>query len=234
MPRTITAAEFAAKHGVSDAWLREKLRKTFPEKVDAAGPHRVRWAVVIGSPDYRVWERLVAGRASEASKPGPRSEPSLPPAVAALPTVSAKIRALAAQGLERAAIARLLNIRYQHVRNVLLANEARKAKAEQDRDPAGPAGDPLPARLVKVRLGPDGRVVVPAAFRDALGLTEGDVLFARLENGEVRLLPPAAALRRAQVIVRRHVPEGVSLVDELIAERRTEVDREVDRGQGRA
>jgi hypothetical protein len=34
-----------------------------------------------------------------------------------------------------------------------------------------------------------------------------------------------ARLRRAQKIVRRHVPEGVSLVDELIAEREEEAAR---------
>jgi hypothetical protein len=33
-------------------------------------------------------------------------------------------------------------------------------------------------------------------------------------------------VRRAQEIVRKHVPEGVSLADELIAERRAEAARE--------
>jgi AbrB family looped-hinge helix DNA binding protein len=80
-----------------------------------------------------------------------------------------------------------------------------------------------------VRLGPDGRVVIPAAFREAIGLKEGDVLFARLEDGEVRLLTPTAAIRRAQALVRQYVPEGVSLVDELIAERRKEAAREAER-----
>jgi hypothetical protein len=34
-----------------------------------------------------------------------------------------------------------------------------------------------------------------------------------------------ARLRRSQEIVRKHVPEGVSLVDELIAERKQEAKR---------
>jgi antitoxin PrlF len=79
---------------------------------------------------------------------------------------------------------------------------------------------------VKIRLGPDGRIVVPAGFREVLGLKEGDVLFGRLEDGEIHLLTPQTAARRAQSIIRQFVPEGVSLVDELIEDRRREVEHE--------
>jgi AbrB family looped-hinge helix DNA binding protein len=149
-----------------------------------------------------------------------------------LPTTSDKIRALAARGVERAEIARALGIRYQHVRNVLERDKTRSTKAEAGR--AGLSEPPQPALLddnmpsVKVRLGPEGRVVVPAPMREALGLKEGDVLFARLEGGEIKLLTPKAAMLRAQAIVRQFVPEGVSLADELIADRRREAEREAE------
>jgi bifunctional DNA-binding transcriptional regulator/antitoxin component of YhaV-PrlF toxin-antitoxin module len=65
---------------------------------------------------------------------------------------------------------------------------------------------------------------------EALGLKEGDVLFARVENGEIHLLTPTATARRAQAIVREFVPEGVSLVDELIEDRRREVEAEKEEG----
>ena len=147
--------------------------------------------------------------------------------VAHLPTKSAKIRALAARGLARAEIARLLGIRYQHVRNVLDHEKARTAGAGEFQETAPgykmPIED-LPA--VKARLGPDGRIVIPAIFREALGLKEGDVLYARLQNGEMYFLTPTAAMRRAQSIVRQFVPKGVSLVDELLDGRRREVERE--------
>jgi bifunctional DNA-binding transcriptional regulator/antitoxin component of YhaV-PrlF toxin-antitoxin module len=65
-------------------------------------------------------------------------------------------------------------------------------------------------------------------MREALGLKDGDVLFARLEAGEIKLLTPEAAMRRAQAIVRSFVPEGVSLVDELIADRRREAAQEME------
>jgi len=73
-------------------------------------------------------------------------------------------------------------------------------------------------------------VVIPAAFRDALGLKANEVLFARVENGEIHLLTATAAMRRAQAIVRQFVPEGVSLVDELIEERRRGAARRKRRG----
>jgi hypothetical protein len=45
---------------------------------------------------------------------------ALPKEVAGIESKSGKIRALAAMGWERGDIARTLEIRYQHVRNVLL------------------------------------------------------------------------------------------------------------------
>ncbi len=78
----------------------------------------------------------------------------------------------------------------------------------------------------KAKIGPSGRVVIPAAFRKEMGLKAGDEVLMLLEDGEVTLSTRAQAIRRAQEIVRRHVPEGVSLSDELIAERRAEAKRE--------
>ena len=54
------------------------------------------------------------------------------------------------------------------------------------------------------------------------------MLFARLEGGEIKLLTPKAAMLRAQALVRQFVPDDVSLVDELIADRRREAAREME------
>jgi AbrB family looped-hinge helix DNA binding protein len=139
-----------------------------------------------------------------------------------LPSKSEKMRVLAKAGYGRKAIAEFLGTRYQFVRNVLVQDEARQAKNAAAKTAMGESELP-PAKL---RLGPDGRVVIPAAFREALGLGEGDVLVATIEDGELNLLTRRAAVRRAQAIVRQFVPGGVSLVDELIADRRREVERE--------
>ena len=72
----------------------------------------------------------------------------------------------------------------------------------------------------KIRVGPAGRVVIPAAMRSAMGVKEGDVLIAELGDGELKLITVQVAVKKAQNIVRRYVPEGVSLVDEFLAERR--------------
>ncbi len=76
--------------------------------------------------------------------------------------------------------------------------------------------------LNTVRLGSNGRLVIPAEYRKALGVGEGDELVVRFEDGELRLSTRKTALRRARERVRRYVPEGISLADELIQERRKE------------
>ena len=77
-----------------------------------------------------------------------------------------------------------------------------------------------------VKLGSNGRLVIPAAYRKALGVEEGDELVVRFEDGELHLSTRKLALKRAQELVRRYVPEGASLSDELLADRREEAARE--------
>lgn len=73
------------------------------------------------------------------------------------------------------------------------------------------------------KLTDGNRVVIPSKIRKGLGLRVGDALTLVLQNnGEVRLLTQAEAIRQAQQLVRQHVPAERSLVDELLAERREE------------
>jgi bifunctional DNA-binding transcriptional regulator/antitoxin component of YhaV-PrlF toxin-antitoxin module len=139
--------------------------------------------------------------------------------------VSAKIRILGAAGIPRAEIARFLGKRYQHVRNVLENEKNKTVKAD------GVAASPN-ALAAKVKLGPDGRIVIPAAMRAALGMKEDDVFFARIEDGEIRFATPQRTMQRVNDVLRPYVPEGVSLADELIAERRRESERETREAKG--
>jgi AbrB family looped-hinge helix DNA binding protein len=85
----------------------------------------------------------------------------------------------------------------------------------------------MSARQVKVA--PGGRIVIPGAFRKALGLSVGDDLVVEMTDGELRVRSLQAAVRRAQEVVRTYIPDpDRSLVDELIAERRAEAAREAD------
>ena len=79
---------------------------------------------------------------------------------------------------------------------------------------------------VKTKLGKNGRVVIPVQFRKALGVSEGDTLMMTLDDGMIRILTPRKAIQRVQESVRRYVPRGISLADELIQERRAEQARE--------
>lgn len=72
----------------------------------------------------------------------------------------------------------------------------------------------------RLRVNENGRVVIPAAFRKALGINAGDQLVLRIEDDELRIMTLKRRLERAQRLVRKYVKPGVSLVDELIAERR--------------
>jgi AbrB family looped-hinge helix DNA binding protein len=78
----------------------------------------------------------------------------------------------------------------------------------------------------RARVSADGRIVIPASFRKALGISVGDEVLLRIEADELRISTLKARIERAQRLVRRHVKPGTSLVDELIAERRRAAGRE--------
>lgn len=77
----------------------------------------------------------------------------------------------------------------------------------------------------EVQLSAQGRLVIPAALRRALGFQPGDKLIAYQQDGRLVLEKSSAIERRLR---RRfeHVPKDESLADELIAERRAEARRE--------
>ena len=76
-----------------------------------------------------------------------------------------------------------------------------------------------------MKVGPQGRVVIPARLRRILAIGQGDTLVARVEDGRIVLEKREQVLAR----VRRRfekVPREVSLANELISERREEARRE--------
>lgn len=78
----------------------------------------------------------------------------------------------------------------------------------------------------KVKMNENGRVVIPASFRKALGIEPGDEMILRLEEDELRITTMEQRIKAAQRTVRKYVKPGVSLVDELIADRRREAKNE--------
>jgi AbrB family looped-hinge helix DNA binding protein len=78
----------------------------------------------------------------------------------------------------------------------------------------------------RTRVNENGRVVIPASYRKALGIKAGDEVILRMEDDELRITTMKRRIERAQRRIRQYVKPGVSLADELIAERREAAKRE--------
>ncbi|HYD67060.1 AbrB/MazE/SpoVT family DNA-binding domain-containing protein [Azospirillum sp.] len=79
---------------------------------------------------------------------------------------------------------------------------------------------------VRVRLDDEGRLVIPASHRQALGLEPGDEVVISLDDHTLRVTGVRARIAEAQKLVRQFVQGDRSLVDDLLAQRRAEAERE--------
>ena len=77
----------------------------------------------------------------------------------------------------------------------------------------------------EIQLGAQGRLVIPAHLRKALRLEPGDRLIARQEGDTLVLERREAVGKRLQDRF-RHIPGQISLVDELVAQRRADAAKE--------
>ena len=76
--------------------------------------------------------------------------------------------------------------------------------------------------VLKGKVVEGGRIIVPAAFREQLGLSKGDTVFMEIGDGELRVRPARSALRRLQAKLRNFASDESLASDELIAQRRAE------------
>ncbi|HKT48306.1 MAG TPA: AbrB/MazE/SpoVT family DNA-binding domain-containing protein [Candidatus Acidoferrales bacterium] len=76
------------------------------------------------------------------------------------------------------------------------------------------------ALKTRLRVSGNGRVVIPAAFRKQLDIRAGEEVELCIEDGDLRIRTLRRNIERAQRLIRKHIKPGVSLVDELLAERR--------------
>lgn len=74
----------------------------------------------------------------------------------------------------------------------------------------------------KGRLVSGGRLQLPADVRRELGLADGDQVVIQVVDGELHVRPRRDVLKRIQTMLRPYAPENVSVVDELIADRRAQ------------
>ncbi|HZP23337.1 MAG TPA: AbrB/MazE/SpoVT family DNA-binding domain-containing protein [Terriglobales bacterium] len=81
-------------------------------------------------------------------------------------------------------------------------------------------------REARLRVNENGRIVIPAAFRKALGIEVGDEVTLRLQDDTLNITTQQRRIARAQRRARKYVKAGTSLVDELLAERREAAQHE--------
>lgn len=75
----------------------------------------------------------------------------------------------------------------------------------------------------KGKITEGGKIVIPPEYQWALEAHVGDEVTIRVADEERDI---KQAIKDAQEIVRRYIPENISLADELIAERRLEAQNE--------
>jgi AbrB family looped-hinge helix DNA binding protein len=88
---------------------------------------------------------------------------------------------------------------------------------------AEPKKTRIEARAV---IGDKGRLVIPAAIREAMGFKPGDAVDMHIEDHELRISTRWNRMKRAQERARKLIAPGRSLADELSAERRAEAEAE--------
>jgi AbrB family looped-hinge helix DNA binding protein len=82
----------------------------------------------------------------------------------------------------------------------------------------------------QVVIGDRGRLVLPAEIRSELGIITGSRMLLSTEtDGSLRLRPFGAVADRGRGMLKELVPEGESIVDNLVSERRAEAARENQR-----
>jgi bifunctional DNA-binding transcriptional regulator/antitoxin component of YhaV-PrlF toxin-antitoxin module len=93
-----------------------------------------------------------------------------------------------------------------------------------------PEPETLPDGTVRyfLKLGPKGRVLLPAEMRAAMGLEQGDVITGWLKDGELRVHSHLHGLRKVQAEAASMAKGTVYASDELIAERRAEAAKEAE------
>ena len=80
--------------------------------------------------------------------------------------------------------------------------------------------------IVRTKVTQGGRIVIPADMRRRLGIEIGGDVSITLDGESLRILTQKESIKRAQALVSKFVPKRVSLVDELIADRRREAANE--------
>lgn len=78
----------------------------------------------------------------------------------------------------------------------------------------------------KAIINENGRILIPAAVRQAMHLHAGDEVTLILNDANLQIKTRKQVMECARQALKMNVPAGISLVDELIKERREDASRE--------
>ena len=79
---------------------------------------------------------------------------------------------------------------------------------------------------MRIKMGTNGRLVVPVSLRKEIGLKDGKTVLVDAVMGELRVRPMEDVVQQAQQRLRKYLGGKKSLSDDLIADRRAEANRE--------
>ena len=82
------------------------------------------------------------------------------------------------------------------------------------------------------KVNENGRILIPAAIREEMGIKAGDDMVLTLEDGVLRVESYRAVIRKVQEEMQQYKKPGVLVSEEFIAERREEARREREEGLG--
>ena len=82
------------------------------------------------------------------------------------------------------------------------------------------------------KVNENGRILIPAAIREQMGVKTGDDLVLTLEDGVLRVESYQAIIRKIQEEMQQYKKPGVLVSEEFVAERREEARREREEGLG--
>jgi len=80
---------------------------------------------------------------------------------------------------------------------------------------------------IDVRVASNGRMILPASVRKAMGLHGDAKVILTVENDEVRLSPIGHGVSRAQALYREHAKQART-IDDFLSDRKAEAATDAD------
>ena len=85
----------------------------------------------------------------------------------------------------------------------------------------------MATQSIDVRVASNGRMILPASVRKAMGLHGDAKVILTVENDEVRLSPIGHGVSRAQALYREHAKQART-IDDFLSDRKAEAATDAD------